>query len=566
MKLKKILVKLLFAFTVCCLLILPRFAKAQTPPAPPRATPLAQVVSQADRPRLAQAGSTIPASITTPDQVESQIGLLEFSDGAPSADTVTAVYDHLMYTNAFNAFVNTFQGVNMAAMHKGFLDAGVKDNEILVFSKLMDANSLFFTANADTVYFLSFIDLSNGPMVLETPPDALGTLDDYWWHWVTDFGNPGPDRGQGGKYLILPPDYDGQLPEGGFFVSKSRTNRVLMLGRMFMRNNDPQPSVESIRQATKIYPYQVGGLGTSVAEFLGGNAPLAQLTQPSPTVFHEGSGKVMNTIAPNDYTAYEFLNQVVQEEPATALDPELMGPLAAIGIIKGQPFNPDERTKQILTEAVAVANATSRSLVMNPRESDWYYYPNSAWMNPLFVSGYEFETPIPEITQEGVKPFAPTGYRQLNARTWFFYAYTGITPAMSMRLTGIGSQYLLATVDSNKQYFDGGKTYKVTLPKDIPQRNFWSFTVYDNQTRSMLATPQKYPRAGSQSYPSPAAQPNADGTTTVYFGPTQPAGVERGNWIQTTPGKGWFTALRLYGPLEPFFTKEWRPSEIELVG
>jgi hypothetical protein len=136
---------------------------------------------------------------------------------------------------------------------------------------------------------------------------------------------------------------------------------------------------------------------------------------------------------------------------------------------------------------------------------------------------------------------------------------------MAMRLTGIGSQYLLAQVDADKNYFDGAKTYKVTLPKGIPESNFWSFTVYDNMTRSMLDTPQRYPRAGSQSYPSPAAEANADGSTTVYFGPTQPAGVKRGNWIQTMPGKGWFTILRLYSPTEPFFSKAWRPSEVELV-
>jgi hypothetical protein len=147
----------------------------------------------------------------------------------------------------------------------------------------------------------------------------------------------------------------------------------------------------------------------------------------------------------------------------------------------------------------------------------------------------------------------------------FFYGVTGITPAMSMRLTEMGSQYLLATLDANKQYFDGGKTYKVTLPKGIPQGKFWSLTLYDNQTRSMLSTPQRYPRAGSQSYPSPATVANADGSTTVYFSPTQPTGVTRGNWIQTTPNKGFFVILRLYSPLEPFFNKSWRPSEIELV-
>jgi hypothetical protein len=266
-----------------------------------------------------------------------------------------------------------------------------------------------------------------------------------------------------------------------------------------------------------------------------------------------------------DFGAFELINKVVQQEPATALDPELMGSLAAIGIIKGKEFARDDRMKRILTEAAALANATSRSLFMKPRAEDWFYYPGSAWLNPLFVTGSEFETPIPEITREGAKPFSPSGYRTLNARTMFFYGITGITPAMSMRLTGVGSQYLFAALDADKHAFDGAKTYKVTIPPNVPAEKFWSLTLYDNQTRSMLDTPQRYPRAGSQSYPSPAAEAEADGSTTVYFGPTQPDGVKRGNWIQTMPDKGWFLILRLYSPLEPFFDKSWRPSEIELV-
>jgi hypothetical protein len=168
---------------------------------------------------------------------------------------------------------------------------------------------------------------------------------------------------------------------------------------------------------------------------------------------------------------------------------------------------------------------------------------------------------VPEVA----KPLPPTGYRILDARTYLFFAYTGITPSMAMRLTGVGSQYLMAMLDSKKQFFDGAETYRLTLPKGIPAYNFWSLTLYDNQMRSMLDTRQRFPRAGSQSYPSPAAEQSANGSTTVYIGPAQPPGVKRGNWIQTLPGKGWFVVLRLYGPLEPFFTKEWWPSELEHV-
>jgi hypothetical protein len=520
----------------------------------------------ATQPAHAQATAGIPPSITTPDKVETRIGTLDFKDGLPSKATLDKVYDNLDFTYAYRAFMDNLRGVSIYAARKGLMSLGAKENEVIVFEELMDAKSLFLTANADTIYVLGSIDLSKGPVVLETPPKFLGTVQDAWFRWVVDVGLPGPDRGEGGKYLLVGPDYTGPLPEGGFFVSRTRTNTILWFGRSFLENhNDPKPVVEEIKKFTKVYPYEVGGVGIPIAEFLAGKAKLGRITAPPPTVFHNGSGKVMNTLPPNDWTFYEMLNEIVQKEPATSLDPELMGPIAALGIIKGKPFAPDARMKKIMTEALALANATSRSLFMSPRDPSWFYYPNSAWMNYLFVTGYEFETPIPEITKDGVKPYPPTGYRTMDARSNFFYGITGITPAMAMRLPGIGSQYLFALADANKNYFDGAKTYKVTLPKGIPEANFWSFTLYDNMTRSMLDTPQRFPRAGSQSFPSPAAEASADGSTTIYFSPKQPDGVKRGNWIQTDPNKGWFTILRLYSPLEPFFTKKWRPSEIELV-
>ena len=512
----------------------------------------------------AQTGPGIPASITTPDRVDSRAGALSFRDGAPSKETLEKVYDHLDFTNAYRVFMDNMRGVSIQALRKSMMSVGMKANEVGIFEDLMDARSLFLTANADTVYVMGFLDLSKGPIVLETPPEFLGVAQDAWFRWVIDLGVSGPDRGLGGKYLIVGPDYRGELPTGGFFVARARTNSILWFGRSFLANhNDPKPAVAAIKKFTKVYPYEIGGVGTPIAEFLAGKARMGRVTPAPATVFHSLSGKVMNTIPPNDWSFFEMLNEVVQHEPATSLDAELMGPIASVGIVKGKPFAPDARRKKTMTEALALANATARSLFMAPRDPSWYYYPNSAWSNFLFQTGYEFETPIPEITKEGVKPYPATGYRTMDARTAFFYGITGITPAMAMRLPGIGSQYLLAMVDAQKNYFDGAKTYKMTLPKGIPEANFWSLTVYDNMTRSMLDTPQRYPRAGSQSYPSPAAVAGADGATTIYFGPTQPAGVARGNWIQTDPKKGWFVILRLYNPLEPFFDKSWRPSEIE---
>jgi hypothetical protein len=395
----------------------------------------------------AQAAGAVPHSITTPDRVDSRLGPLEFKAGAPSKATLEKVYDHLDFTHAFRAFVDTLQGVSIHAIRKGFHAVGIKDNEVVYWPQLLDAKTLMLTPNADTVYVMAFLDLTKGPVVLEVGPRLLGAIDDYWQRWVTDTGVPGPDRGEGGKYLIVPPGYDGPLPDGGFYVARSRTNFVWWFARAFLESkNDPKPAAESIRRFTRIYPYERGGVGTPIAEFLAGKAKLGRVTPPPPTVFHEASGKAMNTIPPNDGTFYEMLNEIVQQEPATALDPELMGPIAAIGIVKGKPFAPDARMKKIMAEALAVANATSRSLVMNGRDPSWAYYPGSAWLNPLFVSGHEFETPIPLVTREGVKPFPTTGYRQLDARSTFMYGYIGITPGMAMRVTGIGSQYLLATL------------------------------------------------------------------------------------------------------------------------
>ena len=461
-------------------------------------------------PRLAvaQPGPVVPPSITTPDKVETRIGTLEFKDGAPSKATLDKVYDNIDFTHAQRAFADTFQGVSIHAIRKGMQSVGVKDNEVIIFSELMDAKSLLLTTNADTIYVVGALDLTKGPMVLESRPGFSATIEDYWFRWVTDIGLPGPDRGEGGKYLILPPGYDGPLPEGGFSVARARTNRVMWFAPVVP--GEPQRSQAGGRHHPEVHqdlPLRGRRRRHTHRRVPDRQSPARpHQRRRTPTVFHEASGKVMNTIPPNDFSYFEMLNEIVQQEPATSLDPELMGPIAAIGIIKGKPFAPDARMKKILTEAVALANATSRSLFMNPRDPSWFYYPGSAWFNLLFVSGYEFETPIPMITKEGAKPFPPTGYRQLDARRWYFYGVTGITPAMAMRLTGIGSQYLFATLDADKNYFDGAKTYKVTLPKGIPEANFWSFTLYDNMTRSMLDTPQRYPRAGSQSYPSPAAE------------------------------------------------------------
>jgi hypothetical protein len=517
---------------------------------------------------LADVSADVVKSLSAPDSVETRIGTLEFNKGVPTDKTAETVFDTIDFTRALNAYNNSFRGASALAIKKGLESAGLGSGDVIIFSDLMDSASLFLTANADTVYYLAYIDLSDGPVVIDQPTDGLGAINDMWFQWVTDVGKPGPDRGLGGKYLVVGPDYDGPLPQGGYFVSHSRTNTVLYAMRAFISNgDDPKPAVDNIKQNLKMYPYVPGSYGTPIAEALEGKVRLAGEPKIPEMKFVEGSGLSFNTIPPSDAGFFDLLNENVQNEPATSYDVELAGQLAAIGIVHGKEFAPDERMKKILADAAQAGQAFGRALQWQfaMKHPEWAYYEGSNWGNMLFEGGAFFETP-PPLFEDGVfKPFPPTGARTLDSRTAFYYAYTLDSPGMIMRIPEVGSQYLMSFADAEGKPFDGSKTYKVTLPKGIPAAAFWSFTLYDNQSRSMLQTPQKYPRAGSQSYPSPAAVAAEDGSTVVYFGPEQPEGIERGNWVQTDPDKGWFTILRFYSPLPGFFDKSWQPSEIEVV-
>jgi hypothetical protein len=470
----------------------------------------------------------IPVAITTPDRVDTRLGTLKFFDGFPDDATVEKVYDNLDFERGVQAFLTAMPGASLYAVREGFRSQGANDNQtVLITESLLDSKSLFLTANTETVYNMMWIDLKNGPIVIESPPNVLGVLDDFWFHYVGDVGNAGPDKGKGGKFLLLPPGYKGDVPEG-YFVFRSKTYGNAFFWRGFVVNGSTQPTVDATKKFAKVYS-------------------LSDAKNPPPMKFINVSGKAFNTIHANDFSYYEEINHVVQEEPNDALDPETLGVLASIGIEKGKPFAPDERMKKILTESAAVGNATSRAILFRPRMKDAYYYANSAWCSPFVGGSYEF------LLQPGV--------RNLDARTMFFYYATGITPAMAAKMVGAGSQYASAFVDSNGKALDGSKTYKVHLPPNIPAKTFWSFVVYDNQTRSELQTDAQFPSIGSQ--PKGFVM-NSDTSADVYFGPAAPAGHET-NWIQTVPGKGWNVLLRLYGPLPPWFDKTWKPGEFELV-
>jgi hypothetical protein len=507
------------------------------------------LLAQGDEPTPGY-NTPIPPEIMTPDIVETKyLGTLVFSDGRPARETADRIYDHLAYLRGVEVFLNLMPAASLEAMRLGHVDNGITaSNQVAISENLMDSIPLFLTGNTDTVYASAILDLErDGPTVVEVPSGSgPGTVNDAFFRFVIDMGAPGPDRGQGGKYLILPPDYDGvpiEIPADGsavtvtaggvtdsYFVAQSPSYTNWLILRGFLVDGEPDAAVRMFKEGLRIYPL-------AAAETL----PAME--------FANLSGLVMNTIHANNAEFYEELDHVIQKEPIELLDPELRGLAAAIGIEKGKPFEPDARMQEILKDAAAVGNATARAITLDVRDPEAFIYEGSYWKVGFIGGDYRW------LRDGGA------GGRHLDARTLFFYFATVNTPAMAAKIVGAGSQYAWTERDANGEFLDGAKNYTLNIPANPPVKDFWSVVVYDPQTRSQLQTGQPFPSRNDQKYD---LIENEDGSVTVYFGPEAPDGKEI-NWIQTVPGKGWFTILRLYGPLEPWFDKTWQPGEIEAV-
>ena len=460
------------------------------------------------------------AAVSTPSPVDTPLGRFDLVDGVPTPESVERLYDSLDFLRGVEAFLSAMPGASLVAMRRGFRELGLlRSNQVGYTDPRADSGGIFLTPNTATTYGSLFVDLrETGPLVIEPPKSSLCVVDDFWFRYVADMGIAGPDRGEGGRYLFLPPGYDGEVPDGYFvYRTPTFTNWVVL------RALGGVPAMKE----TRIYP-------------------LADAGDPPPTEFVNIAGTRVNTVHANDASFFDEVAEIVAEEPTSALDPERAGLLRAVGIVPGRAFAPSPELRATLDTAARAGAAISRALVYSPRDPEARVAPGSSWLQAFLGGSYEF---------------LADGARLLDARAQFHFFATVITPAMAHAQVGAGSAYAYTAHDAQGRILDGARTYRLVLPPNPPAKNFWSVDLYDTQTRSLLQTDDPYPSLLSL---SGTVATEEDGSTVLWFGPEPPAGRES-NWVGTVPGRSWFPMLRLYGPLEPWFDRTWLPGDLELV-
>jgi hypothetical protein len=457
------------------------------------------------------------------ETLKTPYGEFEFENGYPFGDTTQQLLDLELRNRAIEVYLTNMMAVSQKASDEGAEAAGVtSSNKMIVWEQLLDAQTLLLTGNTETVYAVGRFDLQkDGPTVIEAPPKMLGIMQDGLQRYLTDIGPLGPDKGAGGKFLVLPPGYAGEIPDG-YFVAKSPTYSVMFFLRGFQVDNKTDEPVSLIKQ-TKVYPLSAAGA-------------------PPQMEFLNGSNTDMDFLFPDNLRYFELLARLVEDEPLDAFGPLERAQMQSIGIEKGKPFAPDEHMKTLLSEAAQLGGAIARARTYGPLPADAYYYEGKQWQGASTGHDYSF-------TLDG----APL----IDDRVNVYYMAAGNSPAMMAKNVGQGSQYLWAYRDADGDYFDGGKTYTLHIPANIPAENFWSVVVYDNLSRSLLKTSQRLPSISS--YTNPVV--NADGSIDLVFGPKKPEGEV--NWIETVPGKGFFPMMRFYSPAEDYFDKSWQLEDVK---
>ena len=454
------------------------------------------------------------------ESVKTRIGEIELVSGYPTATSVTKLYDELDFQRAVQAFIWATPAVSLEALRIGNdRDWGSGFGQVAFVDGYTGPEVEGLTANATTIYAASFVDLRAGAVVIESPPGAYGVIDDMWQRPVSEVGPFGPDRGKGGTFLLIPPG--AESPEDpDRFVVPSPTNTVLYLVRAIVQDGDISTATGILKQI-KVYP-------------------LDSADSPPPTTVVSSADRPMKSVPPRDLGYWKMLAGVIDREVVEERDRFFHAMLKPLGIEKGAPFDPDERQQALLEDAAQLGFLMAQTISLEPRFEGVSGYPGTRWEWVLNLN--------PDQEAEH--------YSQLDERTDYTFEAITVAAGMVQPIVGAGSQYMSTAKDGSGAWLEGGNTYLLRVPAGVPVEDFWSVTVYDNLTRSMVNTPSQRPGASS----ADALVVNEDGSIDLHFGPDP---SDDPNHIQTVADRGWFAYFRWYGPTQAFFDKIWTLPDIQ---
>lgn len=441
----------------------------------------------------------------------------------PARTDIPLIFDELDHQFACQAYLWALPLVSYAQWKTQHYDVfGATSSDLVRYLSYRDRLGLI-TANATTPYILNFFDLSQtGPLVIELPPGpTAGGVSDFWQREIGAMGEMGPDRGEGGKYLVLAPGVDAPDGLGEDYRALRSSGVNIMFG---FRTLDPDPErSDALVRAVRIYPY-------------------ADRAHPAPTRIVSPEDRPWSGDQPRGIEYWRRLHDIYQSEVVDERDRFHLAMLRQLGIEKGKPFAPDERLMRILEQGAAAGELMAQANTFAKRFPQGTYWPDRAW---------ELAIVLDNSAQRG------DGYDELLERASWFYEAVSFSEAMKSTTPGVGQAYLGSYTDGAGEWLDGGRDYTLHVPADVPARLFWSATVYDATTRCLIDNPQQRGDRGSRD----ELVRNADGSVDLHFGPAEPAEGER-NWVQTIPGKHWFSYFRFYGPLEPYFDRSWKLGDI----